>query len=110
MNLGAGPRTIERWRFIEASTVIACSQHKVKYMAFGPRYKARKIAIDTNGTSSKSSNVQERLDRIGRHYDELEAVFDDLESRIAMDDRLQQADTADEPRSRSTPYRPRQPR
>ena len=79
-------------------------------MAFGPRYKARKIAIDTDGPSAKSSDMQERLERIGRHYDELEAVFDDLESRIAMDDRLQQADESDVPRSGSTAYRPRLPR
>ena len=78
-------------------------------MASGSRYYSGKIEIDTEGPSAKSSRVTQRLERIGRNYDKLEQILDELELKIAMDDRLgQEADSSDP--SPSPAYRPRQPR
>ena len=63
-------------------------------MSFGPKYKSKRIEIDTDGISSNSPNVSKRLDRIERNYSALETILDELESRIEMDDRL--AGVADE--------------
>ncbi len=73
------------------------------------RNKSRKITIDTSGPSASSSEVTQRLERIGRNYDKLEEILDELELRISMDDRLVDQASPDDSQP-STAYRPRQPR
>ena len=78
-------------------------------MVSGPRYKSGKITIDTSGPSAESSTAMQRLDRIGQNYEKLEEILDELELRIAMDDRLGQEADPDE-KIQSPAYRPRHPR
>ena len=78
-------------------------------MVSGARYHSAKIEIDTDGPSAKSSQMTERLERIDRNYDKLAQILDELEEKIAMDERLgEDADARD--LSSSPAYRPRQPR
>ena len=78
-------------------------------MVSGARYRSANIEIDTDGPSAKSSQMTERLERIDRNYDKLAQILDELEEKIAMDERLgEDADARD--LSLSPAYRPRQPR
>lgn len=78
-------------------------------MVSGARYRRAKIEIDTDGPSAKSSQMTERLERIDRNYDKLAQILDELEEKIAMDERLGE-DTEARHSSSSPAYRPRQPR
>ena len=57
-------------------------------MFFNKKYKSRKIRIDVSAVDRDSPEVQRRLDRIERNYEKLDEILSDLESRIALDDRL----------------------
>lgn len=57
-------------------------------MAFGKKYKPRKLKIEVASVDRDSPAVQQRLDRIERNYKKLDEVLRDLESRIELDDRL----------------------
>ena len=57
-------------------------------MAFGKKYKPRKIKIESASVDNDSPAVQKRLDRIARNYQKLDEVFNDLETRIELDERL----------------------
>ena len=56
--------------------------------------KQHRIEIDSSRIGSKNPDVQERLDRIGDHYDELELILAEMESKIKSDDRLNAIDDA----------------
>ena len=56
--------------------------------------KPRRIEIDSSRIGSNNPDVQERLDRIGDHYDELELILAEMESKIKSDDRLNAIDDA----------------
>ena len=78
-------------------------------MVSGARFTSGRITIDTSGPSAKSSTVTRRLERIGQNYEKLEEILDELELRIAMDDRLSQEADSDE-QIPSPAHRPRHPR
>ena len=57
-------------------------------MAFGKKYKPRKIKVESAPIDRDSPAVQQRLDRIERNYQKLDEILCELESRIELDDRL----------------------
>lgn len=64
-------------------------QTQVRYqMAFGKKYKSRKIEIEAAAVDRDSPEVKKRLDRIERNYAKLDQILRDLETRIKLDDRL----------------------
>ena len=65
-------------------------------MAFGPKYKSKKIQVDISGVSADSPEVIRRLERIERNYTALEGILDELESRIELDDRLTESIESDD--------------
>ena len=59
-------------------------------MAFHPaeKLRSRTIEIDLTTSTCDSPEMQQRLDRIEANYDELDSVLVDIESKLALDERL----------------------
>ena len=59
-------------------------------MAFhsAEKLRARRIEIDQSTSTCISPEIQERLDRIEANYDQLDSVLVDIESKLALDERL----------------------
>lgn len=75
-------------------------------MAFGKKYKSRKIEIEAAAVDRDSPEVKKRLDRIERNYAKLDQILRDLETRIKLDDRL----TSDKEDDDSVDRLPNKPR
>jgi len=75
-------------------------------MAFGKKYKSRKLEIEVAAIDRDSPEVKKRLDRIERNYAKLDEVLRELESRIKLDDRL----TSDKENDDSIDRLPNKPR
>ena len=59
-------------------------------MAFHPveKLRSRRIEIDLSSSTCDSPEMQQRLDRIEASYDQLDTVLVDIESKLALDERL----------------------
>ena len=87
--------------------VFPVGKNQARYqMAFGKKYKSRKLEIDAAAIDRDSPEVKKRLDRIERNYAKLDEVLRDLETRIKLDDRL----TSDRDNDDSVERLPNKPR
>ena len=59
-------------------------------MAFhsAEKLRSRRIEIDLSTSTCISPEIQARLDRIEANYDQLDSVLVDIESKLALDERL----------------------
>lgn len=66
-------------------------------MAFhsAEKLRPRKIEIDLSSSTCDSPDIQQRLDRIEANYDQLDTVLVDIETKIALDERLAALDDGD---------------
>ena len=66
-------------------------------MAFHPaeKLRSRQIEIDLSSSTCVSPEIQERLDRIEANYDQLDSVLDEIESKLALDERLKALEDGD---------------